>query len=116
MSELEHLFSPIKIGNVEIRNRILQSAHITNFAEDGLPSERHLRYYEARAKGGIGLIIQEATVVNPYTGLHPTLSHGWKGGWSTGFARSGRPCTPTGPSCSCNSPTEASWPVPTSTS
>ncbi|MGW8320402.1 MAG: oxidoreductase, partial [Thermodesulfobacteriota bacterium] len=80
MSELAHLFSPIKIGNVEIRNRILQSAHITNFAEGGLPSERHLRYYEARAKGGIGLIIQEATVVNPYTGLHPTLSHGWKQG------------------------------------
>jgi len=81
MSELAHLFSPIQIGSVEIRNRILQSAHITNFAEGGLPSERHLRYYEARAKGGIGLIIQEATVVNPYTGLHPTLSHGWKEGF-----------------------------------
>ncbi len=80
MTELSHLFSPIKLRNVEIRNRILQSAHITNFAEGGLPSERHLRYYEARAKGGIGLIIQEATVVNPYTGLHPTLSHGWKDG------------------------------------
>ena len=80
MSELAHLFSPIRIGNVEIRNRILQSAHITNFAEGGLPTERHLRYYEARAKGGIGLIIQEATVVNPHTGLHPTLSHGWQEG------------------------------------
>jgi 2,4-dienoyl-CoA reductase-like NADH-dependent reductase (Old Yellow Enzyme family)/thioredoxin reductase len=80
MPELAHLFSPITIRDLTIRNRILQSAHITNFAEGGLPSERHLRYYEARAKGGIGLIIQEATVVNPYTGLHPTLSHGWKEG------------------------------------
>ncbi len=80
MAEFEHLFSPIKIGNVEIRNRILQSAHITNFADNGLPSERHLHYYEARARGGIGLIIHEATVVGPHTGLHHTLSHGWKDG------------------------------------
>jgi mycofactocin system FadH/OYE family oxidoreductase 2 len=83
MSELSHLFSPIKIGNVEIRNRILQSAHITNFAEGGLPTERHLRYYEARAKGGIGLIIQEATAVNMHTGLHSSaVSHGWKEGFT----------------------------------
>ena len=51
MSELAHLFSPIKIGNVEIRNRILQSAHITNFAENGLPSERHLRYTVSEKDG-----------------------------------------------------------------
>ena len=80
MSELDHLFAPIKIGNVEIRNRILQSAHITNFADNGLPSDRHLRYYEARAKGGIGLIIQEATIVSPHSEFHHTLSHGWKEG------------------------------------
>ncbi len=79
MTELSHLFSPIRIRNVEIRNRILQSAHITNFAENGLPTERHVRYYEARAKGGIGLIIQEATAVNPHTAVHPSLtSHGWE--------------------------------------
>ena len=37
MSELAHLFSPIKSGNVEIRNRILQSAHITNFCQSFSP-------------------------------------------------------------------------------
>ncbi len=78
MAELTHLFSPFTIRNVTIRNRIFQSAHITNFAMGGLPAERHLRYYEARAKGGIGLIIQEATIVSPYSQFHTILSQGWK--------------------------------------
>ncbi|MBI5577379.1 MAG: hypothetical protein HY896_13590 [Deltaproteobacteria bacterium] len=60
MPELEHLFSPIKIRNTTIRNRIVQSAHITGYVENGLPSDRHVRYYEERARGGIGLIITEA--------------------------------------------------------
>ncbi|MBI4830938.1 MAG: FAD-dependent oxidoreductase [Candidatus Lindowbacteria bacterium] len=78
MPELAHLFSPITIGKVTIRNRIFASAHILNYAENGLPSERHARYYEARAKGGIGLIIQEGTVVSPHSEFHAVLSHGFK--------------------------------------
>lgn len=79
MTELSHLFSPITIGNQVIRNRILQSAHITGYVENGLPSDRHVRYYEARAKGGIGLIIQEATIVSPESGYHPKIiSEGWR--------------------------------------
>ena len=60
MAELSHLFSPIKVGNCEIRNRILQSGHGTLFSEEIngmiMPTERHARYYARRAKGGIGLI------------------------------------------------------------
>jgi 2,4-dienoyl-CoA reductase-like NADH-dependent reductase (Old Yellow Enzyme family)/thioredoxin reductase len=78
MTELNHLFSPITIGKTTIRNRIFQSAHILNYAENGLPSDRHARYYEARAKGGIGLIIQEGTVISPQTQFHPVLVHGFR--------------------------------------
>jgi mycofactocin system FadH/OYE family oxidoreductase 2 len=77
MNELSHLFSPIEIGGCEIRNRILMSGHLTGYAELGLPSERHARYYEARAKGGVGLIIMEAVPVSPHGYIMPTAVAGW---------------------------------------
>lgn len=70
MSEFPYLFSPIQIGNMVVRNRLFQPAHITGFAEKGLPTDRLLHYYEARARGGVGLIVQEATAVSPYTQYH----------------------------------------------
>ena len=63
-SDFRHILSPIKIGNVTIRNRILSSGHGTSFGTDGLPNDRHLHYHAERAKGGIGLIIMEATGVD----------------------------------------------------
>ncbi len=46
-----HLFSPITIGGVTIRNRILSSGHDTVMAEHGLVSDRLIAYQEARARG-----------------------------------------------------------------
>ena len=47
-------------------------------AEKGLFSDGHARYYEARAKGGIGLIITEAVVTSPASGYNPRIvSEGW---------------------------------------
>ncbi len=57
MTAFPHLFTPLTIRNVEIPNRILISAHFTQFAENNAPSERHKFYYAERAKGGVGLII-----------------------------------------------------------
>jgi mycofactocin system FadH/OYE family oxidoreductase 2 len=59
------LFSPLRIGRITVPNRISFSAHLTNFAEKGLPSERHTFYYAARARGGTGLIITEEQAVHP---------------------------------------------------
>ncbi len=73
MSGFEHLFSPIRIGKLQVRNRIFQPAHITGFAVDGLPTDRLLHYYEARARGGVGLIVQEATAVSPHSQYHPQV-------------------------------------------
>ena len=61
----EYLFSPLRIGHVVVPNRISFSAHLTNFAEKGLPSERHEFYYAARARGGTGLIVTEELSVHP---------------------------------------------------
>lgn len=59
------LFSPLRIGGMEVRNRLLSTAHLTNYAQDGLPSAQHLAYWAEKAKGGIGLIITEGSLVHP---------------------------------------------------
>jgi 2,4-dienoyl-CoA reductase-like NADH-dependent reductase (Old Yellow Enzyme family)/thioredoxin reductase len=56
------LFTPIKIGKLEVKNRIVMPAMYTGFAsEDGQVTERMIRYYEERAKGDVGVIIVEFT-------------------------------------------------------
>jgi len=53
-----HLLSPGRIGSLEIRNRIMMTPMGSNLAEaNGHVGERITRYYEERARGGVGLII-----------------------------------------------------------
>ena len=56
-ASLKLLFSPIKIGNITLRNRIVFLPHSHNFPELALPGEREAHYFAERAKGGVGLII-----------------------------------------------------------
>lgn len=59
-----NMFSPISIGTVTVPNRFVVPPMGNNFANtDGSMSERSAAYYEARAKGGFGLITIESTVV-----------------------------------------------------
>ena len=63
------LFSPMKIGNCEIKNRIVMPPMLMGFANlDGTPNEKLMNYYEERAKGGAGIIMTEITRVNDRTG------------------------------------------------
>lgn len=66
-SSYKHLLSPLTVGNREIRNRSLSTAHGTAYAVDGKVSDQLIAYHLARAKGGIGLIILEATGVDVET-------------------------------------------------
>ncbi len=50
------LFEPINIGNTELKNRIAMPAIHHCYTPDGFVNERLLKYYEARARGGAGLI------------------------------------------------------------
>ncbi|GAA3090366.1 NADH:flavin oxidoreductase [Pseudonocardia yunnanensis] len=59
------LFSPLRLGPLTLRNRIVFCAHLTNAARDGRPTARHAAYYAARAAGGAGLIITEEHSVHP---------------------------------------------------
>jgi mycofactocin system FadH/OYE family oxidoreductase 2 len=51
------LFSPQRLGSLTLENRICMSAHADSLGEQGLPTERTVRYYEARARGGAGLLM-----------------------------------------------------------
>ena len=63
------LFTPMKIGSCEIKNRIVMSPMLLGFGQfDGTATDEMMDYYEARAKGGTGLIITEITRVNDKTG------------------------------------------------
>ena len=51
------LFSPLKVGPRTVKNRICCSAHAEAMAVDGMPGERTVRYYELKARGGVGFIM-----------------------------------------------------------
>ncbi len=63
-SPFPHLFSPLQLRHLTLRNRIVSTAHGTFMSVDGLPTERIAAYQAARAAGGVGLIIHEASSVH----------------------------------------------------
>ncbi|MGH9103232.1 MAG: mycofactocin system FadH/OYE family oxidoreductase 2 [Acidimicrobiales bacterium] len=52
-------------------------AHLTNYAQDNLPSEQHAAYYAARAAGGTGLIVTEEHSVHATDWAYEKLIHGF---------------------------------------
>ena len=83
----EMLWSPLQLGPVTVRNRIVFSAHLTNYAEDGLPTEQHAAYYAARAEGGTGLIITEEHSTHPTDWPYEKLIHGFNSDVIPGYRR-----------------------------
>ncbi|MCW2678464.1 MAG: NADH:flavin oxidoreductase/NADH oxidase, partial [Modestobacter sp.] len=73
MDQYRHLFTPLRLGPVTVANRIVFAAHLTDYAEDGLPTLRSAAYAAARAAGGAGLVVtEEATAAagdRPYEKL-----------------------------------------------
>jgi 2,4-dienoyl-CoA reductase-like NADH-dependent reductase (Old Yellow Enzyme family) len=63
------LLSPLRIGTVTLRNRIVSSAHDTVMAHDGLVTDRLVAYHRARAEGGVGLVVTQAA------GIHETARY-----------------------------------------
>jgi 2,4-dienoyl-CoA reductase-like NADH-dependent reductase (Old Yellow Enzyme family)/thioredoxin reductase len=72
-----HLFTPIEIGGVTVPNRLLVTAHSTQFQTTdpsgfnrwSVFSDRAVRYHAERAKGGFGLIVAGQTQVHPASGI-----------------------------------------------
>jgi len=72
----KYLFSPLQIGPAEIPNRIFMSNAAHRFYQGNQgPNERVRYYYEARAKGGLGLIITGPHYTSPYTTDGPPTAY-----------------------------------------
>ena len=69
----EHIFSPLTVKRMTMKNRIVMMPMGTNFGEqNGEMSFLHINYYEQRAKGGTGLIIVENASVDSPQGSNGT--------------------------------------------
>jgi len=62
---MPHLFSPLRIKNIELKNRIVVSPMCQYSSIDGFANNWHLVHLGSRAVGGPGLVITEATAVSP---------------------------------------------------
>ncbi|MFF2502102.1 FAD-dependent oxidoreductase [Streptomyces sp. NPDC058067] len=64
-----HLFSPLTVGGVTLKNRVLSSGHDTVLVEGGQVTDDLIAYHEARAEGGVGLIVVQVA------GVHETARY-----------------------------------------
>lgn len=64
-----HLFSPLKVGNVILKNRIFSTGHDTTLPTNFVPNEALVAYHRARAEGGVGLIVMQVA------GVHETARY-----------------------------------------
>ncbi len=64
------LFEPVKLGALELRNRIVMAPMTRAFSPQGVPGSNVADYYRRRAEGGVGLIVTEGTWVG-----HPSASN-----------------------------------------
>lgn len=72
------LFSPFKINNCEIPNRLVVTAMVVNYCnKDGKATDRYIAYHEAKAKGGWGLIVTEDYAVNEHAMGYQFISGLW---------------------------------------
>ncbi len=85
--QFKYLFTPLQIGKVVVPNRISFSSHLTNLAENNMPSERYACYLAERAKGGAGLIITEEQTVHPTDHAYEKLIDAFKPEVVPGYRR-----------------------------
>ncbi|WP_088623912.1 FAD-dependent oxidoreductase [Oceanicola sp. 22II-s10i] len=78
MADFERCFQQVRLGPLDLKNRIFVSAHTTNFGHDFMPTQRHVDFHRARAKGGVGLIITEGIRVHPTSIGRPNCIVGYK--------------------------------------
>ena len=71
----KHLFTPLQLRHLTVKNRIVSSAHADSLAEDGMPTEKTRRYYQEKVKGGVGVLMCFGSA-----GVHPTSpARDWNG-------------------------------------
>lgn len=81
IKEREHMkiFEPLKLKKLELKNRMVVSAMVTNYCTpDGMATEKFIAYHEHKAKGGWGLIITEDYAITKTAGGFKNLPGLWE--------------------------------------
>lgn len=74
MTDLSGLFTPFKLGNLTLGNRVVMPAMGLAVCENGAPNEEHAAYYARRAAGGAALVMTEGVYIDhPSSGDNPLL-------------------------------------------
>lgn len=60
------LLSPVKIGRMELKNRVVMPAMHLGYCRDGFVTEKLVEFYRARARGGVGLIIAGGCAIDQH--------------------------------------------------
>ena len=84
---LTHVVKPIRVGKIELKNRVVRTAHGTRF---GL-SDAHIAYHVARARGGAALSILEVGSIHPATSYMLNLYEPATQAWLRRLAEAVRP-------------------------
>jgi len=84
---MSKLFSPLKIRDIEFKNRIFVSPMCQYSSCDGMPNDWHLVHLGSRAVGGSGLIIAEATSISPEGRITPDDNGLWNDKQVDGFKK-----------------------------
>ena len=73
---IDVLFQPVRLGSLELKNRIVMAPMTRSFSPEGVPGEDVAAYYRRRAEGGVGLILSEGVVVQrPASKNDPRIPH-----------------------------------------
>jgi len=86
---LKHLFSPVRLGRMNVRNRLVMPPMSVNFGvdEQGFVTERHWTYLALRAKAGTGMIVVGGGAIHP-DGLDlPKMPRIWDDRFISGLSR-----------------------------
>jgi 2,4-dienoyl-CoA reductase-like NADH-dependent reductase (Old Yellow Enzyme family) len=81
------LFSPLKIRDIELRNRIVVSPMCQYSSIKGVPTDWHLVHLGSRAVGGSALILTEATAVSPEGRISPDDAGIWNDEQANAYKR-----------------------------
>jgi anthraniloyl-CoA monooxygenase len=81
------MFQPVKVGPLELKNRVILSPMDMYSAEDGVPNDFHLVHLGSKALGGAGLVMTEMTCVSAEGRISPGCPGLWTDEQQTAWAR-----------------------------
>jgi anthraniloyl-CoA monooxygenase len=81
------MFQPFRLGNLELKNRVIVSPMDMYSAVDGVPGDLHLVHLGSKAMGGAGLVMTEMVCVSPEGRITPGCTGLWTDGQRDAWAR-----------------------------